>query len=136
VFILAVLVFSYAMRSVYIESCAMFVRGGVYRVVKEALGLSRQGVGVALLFDFVLTGPISGVTAGQYIIGLTLEILEEAGSIPPKKIPTLSLFQFHRRKELHQGLGFGVHRLRHHDLLLFVRTCAASPSPARRPSKS
>ena len=31
-FILAVMVFSYAVRSVYIESCAMFVRGGVYRV--------------------------------------------------------------------------------------------------------
>ena len=37
-FILAVMVFSYAVRSVYIESCSMFVRGGVYRIVKEALG--------------------------------------------------------------------------------------------------
>src|ERR1041384_2425196 len=37
-FILAVMVFSYAVRSVYIESCSLFVRGGVYRVVKEALG--------------------------------------------------------------------------------------------------
>src|SRR5579862_8412927 len=37
-FILAVMVFSYAVRSVYIESCTLFVRGGVYRVVREALG--------------------------------------------------------------------------------------------------
>src|SRR5215472_17709946 len=37
-FILAVMGFSYAVRSVYIESCTMFVRGGVYRVVREALG--------------------------------------------------------------------------------------------------
>src|SRR5437660_11327864 len=37
-FILAVMLFSYAVRSVYIESCSMFVRGGVYRVVREALG--------------------------------------------------------------------------------------------------
>ena len=37
-FILAVLLFSYAMRAVYIESCSLFVRGGVYRVVKEAMG--------------------------------------------------------------------------------------------------
>ena len=37
-FILAVMVFSYAVRSVYIESCSMFVRGGVYRIVKEAMG--------------------------------------------------------------------------------------------------
>ena len=29
-FILAVMVFSYAVRSVYIESCSLFVRGGVY----------------------------------------------------------------------------------------------------------
>ena len=35
-FILAVMLFSYAVRSVYIESCALFVRGGVYKVVKEA----------------------------------------------------------------------------------------------------
>ena len=37
-FILAVMIFSYAVRSVYIESCSLFVRGGVYRVVKEAMG--------------------------------------------------------------------------------------------------
>ena len=37
-FILAVLLFSYGMRAVYIESCTLFVRGGVYRIVKEALG--------------------------------------------------------------------------------------------------
>src|SRR3954447_3176566 len=37
-FILAVMLFSYAVRSVYIESCSLFIRGGVYRVVKEALG--------------------------------------------------------------------------------------------------
>src|ERR1700674_5698089 len=36
--ILAVLLFSYAVRSMYIESSALFVRGGVYRVVKEAMG--------------------------------------------------------------------------------------------------
>src|SRR5438105_15450599 len=37
-FILAVMLFSFAVRSVYIESCTLFVRGGVYRVVREALG--------------------------------------------------------------------------------------------------
>jgi len=75
-FILAVLLFSYAMRAVYIESCALFVRGGVYRVVKEAMGgfLAKLSVS-ALLFDYVLTGPISGVSAGQYIVGLALETL-------------------------------------------------------------
>jgi Amino acid permease len=73
-FILGVLLFSYGMRAVYIESCALFVRGGVYRVVKEAMGgfLAKLSVS-ALLFDYVLTGPISGVSAGQYIVGLVLE---------------------------------------------------------------
>jgi len=37
-FILAVMLFNYAVRCVYIESCTLFVRGGVYRVVREALG--------------------------------------------------------------------------------------------------
>src|SRR5271166_4050707 len=37
-FILGVMLFSYTVRSIYIESCAMFVRGGVYRIVKEAMG--------------------------------------------------------------------------------------------------
>ena len=37
-FILGVMLFSYAVRAIYIESSIMFVRGGVYRVVKEAMG--------------------------------------------------------------------------------------------------
>lgn len=75
-FILAVLLFGYAMRAVYIESCALFVRGGVYRIVKEALGGFWAKAAVsALLFDYVLTGPISGVSAGQYIVGLLLETI-------------------------------------------------------------
>jgi len=32
------MVFSYAVRAVYVESCSMFVRGGVYRAVKMSLG--------------------------------------------------------------------------------------------------
>ena len=74
-FILAVMLFSYAVRSVYIESCSLFVRGGVYRVVKEAMGgfLAKLAVS-ALMFDYILTGPISGVSAGQYIIGLVLDV--------------------------------------------------------------
>ena len=75
-FILAVMLFSYAVRSIYIESCSMFVRGGVYRVVKEAMGGWPAKLSVsALLFDYVLTGPISGVSAGQYLIGLANEVL-------------------------------------------------------------
>ena len=69
-FILGVMLFSYAVRALYIESSSMFVRGGVYRVVKEAMGggLAKFSV-LSLLFDYVLTGPISAVSAGQYLAG-------------------------------------------------------------------
>jgi amino acid transporter len=74
-FILAVMLFSYAVRAVYVESCAMFTRGGVYRVVKEAMGGTLAKLSVsALMFDYILTGPISGVSAGQYIVGLLAQI--------------------------------------------------------------
>jgi amino acid transporter/nucleotide-binding universal stress UspA family protein len=77
-FILAVMIFSYAVRSVYLESCSLFVRGGVYKVVKEAMGgfLAKLSVS-ALMFDYILTGPISGVSAGQYIMGLLFDTLTE-----------------------------------------------------------
>src|SRR5690348_10478604 len=76
-FILAVMVFSYAVRSVYIESCSLFVRGGVYKVVKEAMGgpLAKLSVS-ALMFDYILTGPISAVSAGQYLVGLGIDTLQ------------------------------------------------------------
>jgi amino acid transporter/nucleotide-binding universal stress UspA family protein len=77
-FILAIMLFSYAVRAIYIESCSMFVRGGVYKVVHEAMGgtLAKFSVS-ALMFDYVLTGPISGVSAGLYLGGLLNEIGEK-----------------------------------------------------------
>src|SRR5438045_7640918 len=78
-FILAVMLFAYAVCQMYVESCSMFVRGGVYRIVKEALGSTLAKVGVsALMFDYVLTGPISGVSAGQYVAGLLNELFASA----------------------------------------------------------
>ncbi|MGB9086338.1 MAG: APC family permease, partial [Terriglobales bacterium] len=74
-FIFAVMLFSYAVRALYIESSSMFTRGGVYRVVKEAMGGTLAKISVsALLFDYVLTGPISAVSAGQYLAGLVEDI--------------------------------------------------------------
>src|SRR5439155_11466485 len=74
-FILAVMLFSYAVRAVYIEASSMFVRGGVYRVVRRAMGNTLAKLSVsALLFDYVLTGPISAVTAGQYLAGFMQEV--------------------------------------------------------------
>jgi len=79
-FILAVMLFSYAVRALYIESSSMFVRGGVYRVVKEAMGgtLAKFSVS-ALLFDYVLTGPISSVVAGQYLAGFIEDVARYSG---------------------------------------------------------
>ena len=70
-FILFVMLFAYGIRAVYIESSSMFVRGGVYRVVHEALGETAAKFSVsALIFDYLITGPISAVSAGLYIAGL------------------------------------------------------------------
>ena len=88
-FILGVMLFSFAVRAVYVESCSMFVRGGVYRVVKEALGGTLAKLSVsALMFDYILTGPISGVSAGQYIAGLVndLFVSAEAHGLIPRAV--------------------------------------------------
>lgn len=76
-FILGVMFFAFAVRSVYMESCGMFVRGGVYVVVRDSMGpfMARLSVS-ALIFDFVLTGPISTVSAGHYLARLLNEIGE------------------------------------------------------------
>lgn len=78
-FVLGVMLFSFAVRSVYLESCGMFVRGGVYVVVRDSMGpfMARLSVS-ALVFDYVLTGPISAVSAGQYLGHLINEINELA----------------------------------------------------------
>jgi amino acid transporter/nucleotide-binding universal stress UspA family protein len=131
-FILAVLFFSYAVRSVYIESSALFVRGGVYRVVKEAMGsfLAKLSVS-ALMFDYVLTGPISGVSAGQYFIGLCIETVTHFTRVdisPPVRdaikswgsvgIATLITLYF-----LRQNL-FGIHDSSDKALKIMIATTA------------
>src|SRR5437868_8221564 len=93
-FILAIMLFSYAVRAVYVESCSMFVRGGVYRAVKQSLGgtLAKFSVS-ALMFDYILTGPISGVAAGRYFGGLLSELSQHAhlsGAFSPNTIATIA----------------------------------------------
>ncbi len=74
-YILAVMLFSFAVRSIYLESCSMYVRGGVYVVVRDAMGpfMARLSVS-ALIFDYILTGPISSVSAGHYLGRLLNEL--------------------------------------------------------------
>src|ERR1700722_7332481 len=59
-FIFATMLLSYAVFQLYVESCSMYVRGGVYRVVKEAMGgaLAKFSVS-ALMFDYILSGPLN-----------------------------------------------------------------------------
>ena len=79
--VLAVMLFSFAVRSVYMESCGMFVRGGVYVVVRDSIGPTVAKLSVSsLVVDYILTGPISVVSAGQYL-GRLLNELSEA--LPP-----------------------------------------------------
>jgi len=86
-FILAVMLFSFAVRSIYLESCSMYVRGGVYVVVRDAMGpfLARLSVS-ALIFDYILTGPISAVSAGQYlgrVINEISQMMNAGMTVPP-----------------------------------------------------
>src|SRR6266540_3437771 len=78
-FILGVMLFSFAVRSVYMESCSMFVRGGVYVVVRDSIGPTVAKLSVSsLVVDYILTGPISVVAAGQYLGRLLNELSETA----------------------------------------------------------
>jgi amino acid transporter len=92
-FILGVMLFSFAVRSLYMESCSMYVRGGVYVVVRDAMGpfLARLSVS-AIIFDYILTGPISAVSAGHYLGRLINEISEmlNAGmTVTPSQFATV-----------------------------------------------
>ena len=70
-FIVGVMIFAAPVLALYVEGSGMFVRGGVYKVVREAMGGTLAKVSVsALMFDYVLTGAISSVSAGQYLAGL------------------------------------------------------------------
>ena len=75
-FVLGVMFFGFAVRSIYLESCGMFVRGGVYVVVRDSMGPTVAKLSVsALVVDYILTGPISSVSAGQYLGHLLNELL-------------------------------------------------------------
>src|SRR3984957_4461044 len=92
-FVLGVMLFSFAVRSVYMESCSMFVRGGVYIVVKDSMGPFTARLSVSsLVFDYILTGPISVVSAGQYLGHLLDEIAKMLGQSFPFNVNYFSAF--------------------------------------------
>src|SRR5579871_2106058 len=114
-FILAVMLFSFAVRSVYMESSSMFVRGGVYVVVRDSMGpfMARLSVS-SLIFDYILTGPISVVSAGQYLGRLLNELapfLHIRGDISPNTfaayfgVVVTGYFWWSNIKGIHESSG-------------------------------
>src|SRR5881396_3008511 len=114
-YIIAVMLFSFTVRSIYMESSSMFVRGGVYVVVRDAMGpfIARLSVS-ALLFDYVLTGPISSVSAGQYLgrlINDTSELFHFNLHVPPNvfamafAVLVTLYFWWYNTKGLHESSG-------------------------------
>ncbi len=93
-FIIFVIFFAYGIRAVYIESSSMFVRGGVYKVVHEAMGETAAKFSVsALIFDYLITAPISAVSAGQYIAGLVNSLFHYTGTnivVPPNTVAVVT----------------------------------------------
>ena len=63
------------------ENRALRITRADFRLlVKEAMGGTMAKLSVsALLFDYILTGPISSVSAGLYIVGLASDLLSRAG---------------------------------------------------------
>lgn len=118
-FILGVMLFSFAVRSVYMESCSMFVRGGVYVVVRDSMGpfVARLSVS-SLIFDYILTGPISVVSAGQYLGRLMNEIgglLHREVHVPPNEfaaffaIGVTVYFWWTNLKGIHESSSKALH---------------------------
>ena len=115
------MLFSFAVRAVYVESCSMFTRGGVYRVVKEALGGTFAKLSVsALMFDYILTGPISGVSAGQYITSLLNELMNVAAA--HSWLPAAMVRGHHIAAPAAHGLYVGGLRRHRHRLLLVAKS--------------
>ncbi len=114
-FVLAVMFFSFAVRSIYMESCSMFVRGGVYVVVRDAMGPFMAKISVsALVVDYILTGPISSVSAGQYLGRLLNEMSEKTGAglhVNPNLfammfgVAVTGYFWFENIKGIHESSG-------------------------------
>lgn len=79
-YILAIMLFSGLLLMMYIEACSLFTRGGIFPVVNAGLGENAaKAAAAAILFDFALTGPISGLSAGHYLSGLFNSTMETFG---------------------------------------------------------
>ena len=66
-YVLAAVVFSFAVRAVDIEARALFVPGGLYGSVRDALGQRPAKLAVsALIVERLMLAPLAAVVAGHY----------------------------------------------------------------------
>lgn len=67
-FIIAVMLLAGLLLMAYIESSSIFTRGGIYVLVNKSMGKTMAKLSVsALIFDYLLTGPVSSISAGLYL---------------------------------------------------------------------
>ena len=80
--ILAVVLLGILLRAVDLENCGLFIPGGVYGTVKEALGKPAAKVAAsALLVQHFVLGALAAVAAGHYAAVLVRPLLG-AGQFP------------------------------------------------------
>ena len=80
--VLAVMLFSYAVRSVYMESCGMFVRGGVYIVVKDSIGPTVAKLSVSsLVVDYVAAKDLASLEGSSEPILIAAAAIESGRSL-------------------------------------------------------
>ena len=110
-FILGVMLFGFAIRALSTSKAAsMFVRGGVYRSGPGSDGRNHgEALGSPLLFDYVLTGPISGVSAGLYLAGL-LDDARRLAAPPRARFPACAPSRSASRSFTHFISGSEHHR--------------------------
>jgi magnesium transporter len=70
-FVLAAIALSIAVRAVDVEARALFVPGGLYGSVRDALGRTLATIAVsALLVERLMLGPLAAVVAGHYLMAI------------------------------------------------------------------
>jgi magnesium transporter len=75
-FVLAAVLLGLVLRAIDLESCALFVPGGLYGTVKEALGQRASKLaGSALLVEYLLLGSLAATVTGQYVAAAGTEFI-------------------------------------------------------------
>jgi len=92
-FIFMVMILAGFLLMAYVESSSLFTRGGIYVVVKNAFGRTLAKFAVSsLVFDYLLTGPVSAISAGLYIaylLGVILPYFKISIGLSPRFIAVI-----------------------------------------------